>query len=321
MSIDTSPGSSDDESTTLVEEYLKDANLQGLTDETLDVYESNLKHAFDLFGVDDPRGLDQQELRDLLYHLKNERPGRDGTPGVSESTINGWFSALNSFYRYLQYEDCVDENPVPEFRERYLDFNRTNGNSERQLISVEEMATLIHGTLNIRNRAINLTFAKTGIRRDELINVDLDHIDWEGQSIRLRPTPKRSNTLVFLDGECARVLERWLNAREATDPTTDALFTNQLGNRLQRSGMYRAVTESAEAVGLHDPDSTDPGDRFTPHCHRHWFTTHLRRSGMKREFIQELRGDTRGDAIDIYDHIDKTELRRAYLAHIPTLGI
>ena len=42
---------------------------------------------------------------------------------------------------------------------------------------------------------------------------------------------------------------------------------------------------------------------------------------MKREFIQELRGDTRGDAIDIYDHIDKRELREAYLAHIPTLGV
>lgn len=42
---------------------------------------------------------------------------------------------------------------------------------------------------------------------------------------------------------------------------------------------------------------------------------------MKREFIKEFRGDTRGDAIDIYDHIDRAELREAYLAHIPTLGV
>jgi integrase/recombinase XerD len=62
-------------------------------------------------------------------------------------------------------------------------------------------------------------------------------------------------------------------------------------------------------------------DHFSPHCCRHWFTTHLRRAGMKREFIQELRGDRRRDAIDIYDHIDKEELREAYLAYIPQLGI
>jgi integrase/recombinase XerD len=77
----------------------------------------------------------------------------------------------------------------------------------------------------------------------------------------------------------------------------------------------------AEKVGLHDPVSPRLEDHFTPHCCRHWFTTHLRRAGMPREFIQELRGDKRRDAIDIYDHIDMDELRRAYLAYIPKLLI
>jgi hypothetical protein len=35
-----------------------------------------------------------------------------------------------------------------------------------------------------------------------------------------------------------------------------------------------------------------------------------------REFIQELRGDVRREAIDI-DHMDKKELKESYLAHIP----
>ena len=42
---------------------------------------------------------------------------------------------------------------------------------------------------------------------------------------------------------------------------------------------------------------------------------------MPREFIQELRGDVRREAIDIYDHIDKEELRKSYLVHVPQLGI
>jgi integrase/recombinase XerD len=42
---------------------------------------------------------------------------------------------------------------------------------------------------------------------------------------------------------------------------------------------------------------------------------------MPREFIQELRGDVRKEAIDIYDHIDKKELRESYLANVPQLGI
>ncbi len=42
---------------------------------------------------------------------------------------------------------------------------------------------------------------------------------------------------------------------------------------------------------------------------------------MRHEFIQELRGDSRREAIDIYEHIDQKELKEAYLAAIPQLGI
>jgi integrase/recombinase XerD len=42
---------------------------------------------------------------------------------------------------------------------------------------------------------------------------------------------------------------------------------------------------------------------------------------MDREFIKALRGDRRREAIDTYDRIDREELRRAYLAYIPQLGL
>jgi len=43
--------------------------------------------------------------------------------------------------------------------------------------------------------------------------------------------------------------------------------------------------------------------------------------GMPREYIKELRGDTRGETIDIYDHIDMEELKASYLECVPRLGI
>lgn len=42
---------------------------------------------------------------------------------------------------------------------------------------------------------------------------------------------------------------------------------------------------------------------------------------MPREYVKELRGDKRGESIDVYHHINKEELRKAYLAYIPKLGI
>jgi len=185
------------------------------------------------------------------------------------------------------------------------------------------MAMLINSILNPRDKAIITLLAKTGIRRGELMNIDLDDIDWIEQSIQLKPHRKRSNCTVFFDDECARVLRRWLKAREnyTVKPGCEALFVGEQGMRLKRNGVYRAVTIHAERVGLHDPKSKRANDHFSPHCCRHWFTTHLRRNNMRREFIKELRGDARNEAMDIYDHIDKKELKRAYLAAIPVLGI
>ncbi|MFZ3147424.1 MAG: hypothetical protein WA137_00110 [Methanothrix sp.] len=59
------------------------------------------------------------------------------------------------------------------------------------------------------------------------------------------------------------------------------------------------MTRSAERVGLHNPASDRLEDHFSPHCSRHWYCTHLFRAGMRREFIKELRGDSRKDAFDL----------------------
>ena len=321
MSDAISPAAEEMADAELLEEYLLDAEVQGLTDKTLVTYRSDLEHFIDWLDCD-LLEVDRHDLKGFLAYLKNDCTARDGTTGLKPNTRNTYFSAISSCFKYLVWEGYVDDNPVPAFRERYMDTSRSSGTSKRQLISVEEMSSLVHSILNPRNRALVLVLAKTGIRRGELVSIDVDDVNWDEHSITLKPTPKRSNRLVFFDGECAQSLRRWLDARANDDRIeTDALFTNQHGTRLQRNSIYRAVTKHAQKVDLHDPESDDLKERFTPHCCRHWFTTHLRKAGMQREFIKELRGDTRGDAIDIYDHIDRAELRQAYLAHIPSLGL
>ena len=100
-----------------------------------------------------------------------------------------------------------------------------------------------------------------------------------------------------------------------------ALFITESGGRLNKNHVYQIVVSNAQRIGLHNPTSEKLEDHFTPHCCRHWFTTHLRRAGMPREHIQMLRGDARPEAMDIYYHIDPEDLRKSYLAHIPQLGL
>jgi integrase/recombinase XerD len=92
------------------------------------------------------------------------------------------------------------------------------------------------------------------------------------------------------------------------------------GVYLNRSGVFNVVVEAARRASLHDSATKRLKDHFGPHCCRHWFCTHLFRAGMRREYIKVLRGDSRKEAFDLYNHIDLKELKEAYLACIPQLG-
>jgi integrase/recombinase XerD len=302
----------------LIKRYWEDCEIRGMSPESLRRYISSLniysrylkERNIDILNVD------RNVLRNFLEYLRRDRE-------VGLKTIGNYFTTMAMFYEFLEFEGYVDKNPVYSVRKRYIRRYKDNDEGQmRKLISVEEMTKLINSTLDVRDKAIITLLAKTGIRRKELITLDVTDIDWVDQSIKLKPTPKRTNRTVFFDDEAAIILHRWIKARETRNAKgSKALFINNLGGRLNRNGVYLAVSKPAEMIGLHNPNSDRMEDHFSPHCCRHWFTTHLRRAGMPREFIQELRGDVRKEAIDIYDHIDKKELRESYLAKIPQLGV
>jgi len=302
----------------LIQDFVKDCALRGMSPRSIPHYgyiPKVFKNYLEGKGTNF-QDVDKDHLRGFIEYLRIEK-------GAAGKTVENYFAVLSTFYDYLAFEGLVPSNPVLPIRRRYLRRYKDNGSTqERQLISVEDMARLINSEMDIRNKAIITLLAKTGIRRNELITLDVQDVDLVEMRIKLKPTAKRTNRIVFFDAETAFLIRRWLNIREGRNRKgLKALFINAAGNRLDRGGILRLVWQAAERVGLHNPDSERMEDHFSPHCCRHWMTTHLRRAGMRREFIQELRGDSRKEAIDIYDHIDLKELKEAYLACIPQLGI
>lgn len=304
---------------TLIDRFADDCELRGMSPRTIERYVSSIR-AFEKYvtseGLDFISAADREVLRRFLDDIRRNK-------GFCQKTIENSFTALSTFYEFLVYEMIVDANPVLAVRKRYLRRYKDNDDGQaRKLISIEDMAHLINSTMDIRDKTIITVLAKTGIRRNELISLDITDVDFVEQTIRLKPTAKRTNRTIFFDNETAFILRRWIKIREGrNNKNSKALFINADGNRLERHGVYDAVVKAAIDADLHNPDSERLEDHFSPHCCRHWFTTHLRRAGMSREFIQELRGDVRREAIDIYDHIDMKELRESYLAHIPQLGV
>jgi len=275
----------------------------------LDLLDSRSKNA------NSANSADKSDLKDFLSILRQR--------GLKQASIEKAFTCISSLYTYMVDDDLISSNPVTSFKRRYLrKYKDENISDARQIVSIEQASHLVNSTLNSRDKAILVLLFKTGIRRGELCSLDVGDIDFENMSIKLKSTPKRSNRILYFDNETEYVLWAWLQFRKTKERnSTPALFLSRKGVRIGSESIGILVEKHASRVGLHNPESKCLEDHFTPHCCRHWFTTHLIRAGMSRDFVKELRGDVRHDAIDIYNHIDKKELRENYLAHIPQLGI
>ena len=309
------PKAQDHSSSKLIEKFHEDCNLRGMASTMDYIYRTKEFCAFlEARGIN-PLNATRDDLKAFLGRLKERE--------VKFKTIDRIFSCISAFYEFLLIEELVDYNPILPFRKYYLRRYKNDNDSEiRKLISVEDASKLVKSVLDTRDRCILILLFKTGMRVGELRQLDVKDIDLDKGTIHLKQTAKRTNRILYLDDEAVAVLGKWLVSRKnRLGSESPALFISKKGTRMTKRIIQIITEKHAERIGLHDPSSRKLEDRFTPHCCRHWFVTHLIRGGMSRDFVKELRGDTRGEAIDIYNHIDPKELRESYLAHIPQLGI
>ena len=261
-----------------------------------------------------PLNVGREDLKAFLSQLKARE--------LKFGTIKRVYTCVSAFCEFLIAEELVEYNPILTFRKYYLRrYNNDNDSESRKLIGVEDASRLVNSILDSRDKCILVLLFKTGMRVGELTSLDVGDVDLDKGEVTLKLKKKRSNRVLYLDDEAISVVQRWLAARKnRKGAESHALFLSKIGSRIKKRSVEEVIEKHAERLGLHNPGARLE-DRFTPHCCRHWFVTHLLRAGMSRDFVKELHGDTRGEAIDIYNHIDKKELKESYLAHIPQLGI
>ena len=222
----------------LLDLFVEDCRDRQLTEETIRRYQSSIKQYLMYL---EQRGIsllkaDKHFLHDFIRERRSQR--------VVQKTLENDITGITGFYEYLVFEDYMEKNPVPGVRKRYLrrykEENDGDVESPRKLLTVEEMSLLINSVIDTRDKAIMTLLAKTGVRRGELIAMDVDDVNWVQQSITLKRNrfKKRSGRIVFFDDEMARLLKRWLSQRERLNSQIGALFVGEHGERLKSCLLY-----------------------------------------------------------------------------------
>ena len=255
-------------------------------------------------NVDFIRNIESSDIFDFLSYLANDRTANpdDMLPdyGISTAARARKLSAIKSFYKYLTVRTkLLSENPVAD-----LEYPKLR-KSLPHYLTLEQAAALLEavsGPNQVRDYAILMIFLNCGIRRSELVGLNLTDIYED----RLRVIGKgNKERFVYFGSACRKAIDSYMEVRNKTVLTDNrALFGSRNGNRISVTAVHRLVDKALLQAGL---DTT----QFSAHKLRHTAATMMLSGGVDIKTVQEVLGHENLNTTQIYTHIESAELKIA----------
>ena len=246
----------------------------------------------------------QSEIFDFLSYLANDRVARPDMAipehGIEATSRARKLSAIKSFYKYLTVRTKqLTENPVAD-----LEYPKLRKSLPKYLTLEESSALLqaVSGTNEKRDYAILMLFLNCGIRRSELVGLNLTDVYED----RIRVVGKgNKERFVYFGSSCRKAIDAYLEERNKIELTDNrALFGSRDKNRISVTAVHRLVKKALLKAGL---DST----QFSAHKLRHTAATMMLSGGVDVKTVQEVLGHENLNTTQIYTHIENTELKIA----------
>ena len=291
-----------------LEEYRNYLVLEkALAENSIDAYLSDLNKLITFCSVNielqDCTKLTTENIRDFIIELHEQKAS-----SKSQARI---LSSLKSFYTYLEFEECINQNPFTKIESPTL---------ERKLpetLTIEEVNTIIDKVdlsekFGERNRTILETLYSCGLRVSELVNLQCSRIFLDeaflivlGKGSKERLVPLNKTLVTYLKNYLRLVRSHQTIAAGHED----YVFLNNRGKQLSRVMIFTIVKKQAIKAGV--------TKNISPHTFRHSFASHLLEGGADLRAIQTLLGHESISTTEIYLHIDRSFVREEIIAHHP----
>ena len=285
-----------------IEDFLRYLLIdKNYSNNTIDSYKEDLIKFRDFFKNKSISDIDIDDLKKYVKYLNDLN--------LNELSISRSISCIKSFYKYLNIEKIIDNNPsdtlyLPKVRKKLPN-----------TLSEEEVDKLLDINLtdcfSYRNKAMLEVLYATGLRVSELVNLKMENIDFESDIIRT--FGKGNKERVIPIGEYARYyLDLYLKDyrnQMLKHGNNEYVFLNNHGKNMTRQGFFKIIKVIASEKGINK--------EISPHILRHSFASHLLKHGADLRTIQELLGHSNVSTTQIYTHISNEELKENYKNYHP----
>jgi len=265
--------------------FISAKRIEGCSERTLAYYKATIEHMLSII-VTPLRQVQTDDLRAYLaeYQLRNN---------CSKTTVDNIRRNLSSFYSWLEAEDYIIKSPI-----RRIHKIRT-GSKVKETLSEECIEKLRDSCLQIRDLAMIDLLYSTGIRVGELVNLNINDINFEERECIVYGKGNKQRK-VYFDAKTKVHLKRYLEQRkdcsEALFVTLDSPF-----ERLKISGVEIRLRKLGRLASL--------DQRVHPHKFRRSMATRAIDKGMPIEQVQKLLGHQQIDTTMHYAMVSQSNVK------------
>lgn len=277
------PGSSE------ITEYLERLVGERKSDETIKTYRGILSNFFVKAGKS-PSEITVEDLLNYRDRLRNSK-----TAGVRTYLI-----VLKKFFREKHgwSEDNLKKLILPR-KELTLPTYLTE----------QEAADLLQAArYDLKNYAIFATMLYGGLRRCEVIKLDISDIDFKESTILIRKGKGGKDRIVPMNKVVGDAILQYLKYRmdNGINPKdgSNVLFVGEISDRTSTSAIGVMLRRYTLKAGIKK--------RISPHKLRHTALTHLYRHTGDIRFVQAIAGHAKISTTEIYTHVDTDHIRAVY---------
>lgn len=239
-------------------------------------------------GVTDPQEVSARHVRAYLAELANA--------GKADTTMHDYARAIKTLLRFWHNEGY--SGPVK--------FDMPKLSKKRLPILTADQLREIVKACNVRDKAIVLFMADSGLRRGEVVNLNWSDVNIETGLVKVKQGKGKRDRSAVIGAKTRRAL---LAYRRTLPPIGDTspMFQTDEGTRFTPSGFIRIFIRLTKRTGIH----------VTAHALRRTFAILALRAGMNALHLQALGGWASLDMVQHYAQMIDDDLLREHKAHSP----
>lgn len=215
---------------------------------------------------------------------------------LSSASVAQRTSAVREYFKFLYRNEFIQRNPA-EFLEAPAIKNR-----EQSALTGEQVRAMVNAATNLRNKAIIMMLAQTGLRIHELLNITLEQYESRSNNILVIRGKGDKDRLIGLSDETIKLIDSYITNERKNG--CEYLFVGNQGNKMDGKNTSAMLKVAARKAGIENWEEL----HISNHTMRRTFATMMSEADVPIEVISKAMGHS-NPALTMQRYIKRTEKR------------